>query len=70
MADPNNALPDNVKTKLHARTIGAHGSIMAEAKQNVLSSNNIVRHSAARQLDEPSPAQARSIDKILRLPGK
>jgi len=27
-----------------------------------------VRHSAARMIDEPSPQQARAIDKILRLP--
>lgn len=67
MAD---ALPTNVKTLLHTGFHTSHGSINTEAQQNVLSANNIVRHSAARMVDEPSPQQARSIDKILRLPGK
>jgi hypothetical protein len=33
-----------------------------------MSSNNVVRHSSARMLDEGSPANARAVDKILRLP--
>jgi hypothetical protein len=41
---------------------------MNEVKGNVASSNNIVRHSSARMLDEGSPANARAVDKILRLP--
>lgn len=67
MAD---ALPTNVKTLLHTDFHTVHASVSAEAQENVLSANNIVRHSAARMVDEPSPQQARSIDKILRLPGK
>ena len=62
------AIPANVKTKLQSSSHGAHIGHMAEAKSNVASSNNIVRHSAARMVDEPSPQQARAIDKILRLP--
>lgn len=62
------SLPANVKTLLTAESSGAHTQHMTESKSNIANSNNIIRHSAARQLDEPSPQQARSIDKILRLP--
>ena len=61
-------IPSNVKTKLQAASFGAHQRHMADAKANITSANNIVRHSAARMVDEPSPQQARAIDKILRLP--
>ena len=63
-------VPANVKTKIQSRFHDAHSVHMADAKANITSSNNIVRHSAARMIDEPSPQQARAIDKILRLPGK
>jgi len=62
------AIPPNVKTKIQARFHDAHSVHMTDAKANVVSANNIVRHSAARMVDEPSPQQARAIDKILRLP--
>jgi len=62
------AIPANVKTKLQANSHSHHALLMGEAKGNIQSSNNIVRHSAARMIDEPSPQQARAIDKILRLP--
>ena len=62
------AIPANVKTKIQASSHGAHVQRMHNSSANVQSSNNIVRHSAARMVDEPSPQQARSIDKILRLP--
>jgi hypothetical protein len=62
------AMPPNVITKLQSSMHSAHGLHMQEIKSNIASSNNIVRHSAARMVDEPSPAQARAIDKILRLP--
>lgn len=64
------AIPPNVKTKLQAATQAAHTLHITEAKGNASSANNIVRHSAARMVDEPSPQQARAIDKILRLPAK
>lgn len=53
---------------LRVSSRGAHVNHMTSVKANVASSNNIVRHSAARKVDEPSPATARSIDKVLRLP--
>jgi hypothetical protein len=62
------AIPANVKTKIQASSRVAHANHMQEVKGNISSSSNIVRHSAARQIDEPSPQQARAIDKILRLP--
>ena len=65
MAD---ALPPNVKTKLHASAHAQHILHWSEIKSNVASSNNIVRHSAARMVDEGSPANARAVDKILALP--
>lgn len=61
-------IPANVKTKIQSRMHDAHSVHMADIKANVASSNNIARHSATRQIDEPSPQQARAIDKILRLP--
>jgi len=63
-------LPPRLKAHLKSEMIGAHSQHMADAKANVSSANNIVRHSAARMIDEPSPQQARAIDKILRLPAK
>lgn len=62
------ALPANVKTKLQTSSHTIHQHIMTQSRQNVVSSNNIVRHSAAKQLDEVGPETARAIDKILRLP--
>ena len=62
------AIPANVKTKIQASTRRMHSIRTNESVMNVQSANNIVRHSAARMVDEPSPQQARAIDKILRLP--
>lgn len=61
-------LPPRVLAMLRAESNGAHSQHMKEAAGNISNSNNIVRHSAARMIDEPSPQQARAIDKILRLP--
>ena len=61
-------LPANVKSLLQARSHTSHQHHMGELKGHIASSNNIVRHSAARMVDEPSPQQARAIDKVLRLP--
>lgn len=61
-------LPPRVHALLKTESAGAHTQHMAEAKSNISNSNSIVRHSAARMVDEPTPAAARSIDKILRNP--
>ena len=67
MAD-GTALPENIKAILHAESSAAHTQHMTSLKANKAISNFIVRASAAKQYDEPGPAQARSIDKILRMP--
>lgn len=64
------SLPPNIQAQLRAESMGAHTQHMFDAVSNISNSNNIVRHSAARMVDEPSPQQARAIDKILRLPPK
>lgn len=61
-------IPARVKAALLTETHGAHTQHMFSSKSNAANSNNIVRHSAARMIDEASPQQARAIDKILRLP--
>lgn len=61
-------IPANVKTKIQTRSHNGHGILMKGSRANVQSSNNIVRHAAARQTDEPSAAQAASVAKILRQP--
>ena len=58
----------NVKTVICAESAAAHTQQMLEARGSRGVSNSIVRFSAAKQYDEPSPQQARAIDKILRLP--
>ena len=58
----------NVKTKIQATSHTAHVHRMHTSTANISSANNIIRHSMARQVDEPSPQQARSIDKILNTP--
>jgi hypothetical protein len=62
------ALPPNVKALLQSESHGAHANHMTSAKANITSSNNIVRHSAARMVDEASPQSAAATNKILNLP--
>jgi len=61
-------LPSNVMTNLKQEFAGAHSQHMHEAVSNQANSNNIVRHSMAKQVDELGPGAARAIDKILRNP--
>jgi len=61
-------LPPNVKAAIKAARHFSHGKHMAGVKANIASAGNIVRHSAARQIDEIGPATAAAIDKILALP--
>jgi len=62
------ALPANVTTAIKSRSIQSHTVDMRNGSTNIRSANNIVRHSVAKFLDEPTPASARAIDKILRTP--
>jgi hypothetical protein len=41
---------------------------MQTVRANIASASNLVRHSAARQVDEIGPSTAAAIGKILRLP--
>ena len=61
-------LPPHVKAVINAESAAAHTQQMLECRGSRGVSNSIVRFSAAKQYDEPSPTQARAIDKILRNP--
>lgn len=62
------SLSPNVKSIIDAESAAAHTQQMLEVRGSRSVSNAIVRFSAAKQYDEPSPSAARSIDKVLRLP--
>ena len=62
------SIPANVTSILQTYEHQLHQSGVATQRANISSANNIVRHSAAKTLDEPSPTNARAVDKILRLP--
>jgi hypothetical protein len=63
-----NVLPDNVKTQIHQRSAAGHSILMKEGTGNMQNTNNLVRMSTAKQLDEYDIAEARAIDKVLQLP--
>jgi hypothetical protein len=65
MAD---ALPPNVRTHIIAKSSQAHSTLMKEGMGNWQSTNNLVRMSTAKQLDEYDIAEGRAIDKVLQLP--
>lgn len=62
------AMPPGVKAKLQSRSHGGHTQAIHGARANIRNSNSVVRHSAARMVDEPTPASAAATAKILRLP--
>lgn len=61
-------LPPRVKTLLRTHGLKLHQSHMASISANIASAGNIIRHSAARQVDEIGPATAKAVEKILALP--
>lgn len=61
-------LPPNLKAFIKASRHLSHGKHMTSVKANIASAGNIVRHSAAKQVDEMGPASAMAVDKILGLP--
>jgi hypothetical protein len=65
MAD---ALPENVRTHIIAKSSHAHSALMKESMVNWQNSNNLVRLTTVRQLDELDMAEARAVDKVLQLP--
>lgn len=62
------ALGPNLKALIEAESASGHSQQMLECRGSRGVANALVRFSAAKQYDEPGPAQARAIDKILRLP--
>lgn len=58
----------NTLNILHTESAGAFTQHMSEIRANAAVTNHVVRASAAKQFDEPTPAQARAVDKILNLP--
>ena len=65
-----NALPPNVLTHIIAKSSHAHSQLMKESLINWQNSNNLVRLSTTKQLDEIDIAEGRAIDKVLQLPIK
>jgi hypothetical protein len=61
-------LPPRVKSLIKTSGHLAHQRLMGSVRANIASSNNIIRHSAARQVDEVGPEAAMAIEKVLRLP--
>lgn len=61
-------LPPRIKAIIKSAGHLGHQSQIATARANVSSASNIIRHSAARQVDEVGPSAAASIAKILNLP--
>jgi hypothetical protein len=62
------SLPPRLKTAIKASRHFAHTKHMTGVKANIASAGNIVRHSAAKQVDEIGPATAAAVEKILALP--
>ena len=63
-----NILPDNVRTHIIANSSQSHTILMKECTGNFMNTNNLVRMSGAKQLDEYDIAEGRAIDKVLELP--
>lgn len=61
-------LPLRVKSVLKSYGHTLHQKHMASVRANIASAGNIIRHSAARQVDEIGPATAKAVEKILALP--
>ena len=62
------SLPVNTRTVLNTESAAAFTHHMVEIRGNHSTTSHVVRASAANQFDEPGPAEARAIDKVLRLP--
>ena len=62
------SLPPRVKAFIKSSGHLSHQAHIATVRANIASSANIMRHSAARQVDEIGPAAAAAIAKIMRLP--
>lgn len=54
-----------VKEQLTIETVQAHQHIMNESKANVQSSNNLVRHIAAKKFDQVDAIESSAVEKVL-----
>lgn len=61
-------MPPNLKSHIQYESAARHSQHMGEIQASRGVSNAILRFSAAKQYDEPGPAESRAIDKVLRLP--
>ena len=60
------SIGNNTLSVLHTESASAHTQHMATVRSNHAATNHIVRASAAKQFDEPSPIQAKAVEKVLR----
>ena len=58
-------IPHNVKTHIQAAGARAHQQGMHQSRGNIRSENNILRHVAVNQADEPGATEAAAISRVL-----
>lgn len=61
-------LAPNVKALIKSHGHLSQQKHMASVRASIASSNNLLRHSAVRQVDEMGPAAAAAVKKILATP--
>jgi hypothetical protein len=61
-------LPPRIKAFIKMSSHLSHQKQIAGTRANITNAGNIIRHSAARQVDEVGPEAAMAIEKILRMP--
>lgn len=62
-------MPENtidVNQSLATESVQAHQHIMNESKGNVQSSNNLVRHIAAKKFDQVDAIESSAVEKVLQ----
>lgn len=59
-------LPETVAAQLTMESVQAHQHIINESKGNIQSSNNIVRHVAAKKFDQVDAIESSAVEKVLK----
>ena len=59
-------LPETVAAQLTMESVQAHQHIINESKGNIQSSNNIVRHVAAKKFDQGDAIESSAVEKVLK----
>ena len=59
------AHPIDIDSQLTMECIAAHQMVILESKGNIQSSNNIVRHVAAKKFDQVGSIESASVEKVL-----